>query len=266
MKSYYILSLFFLYGCIHNTPKPVNMDEIPWYISMPDSVIMHYNVRDSLDRFFRYFNKKTSPHNVICYLADLEYSNGNIEKARQLLEKSLDEDLDKTVENYLMPIYDYLFIKRPQRLNSIPPIVMKDFTHFAILCQKYLSEKRSPVDYHLILLGKIRVLDQWFRVPQREMNPDIQIKYDSICQSILDSEFYTIDLSTLNKSRDMFYVVILHAMDCKWTERWIMKYAEDFKNDKFIIEHLNHFLYRSDCRDIPSINIAVKARINQLKK
>lgn len=267
MKLFFFLLLILICGCRHNKNHQINIDDVPWYISISDNDLRSFNAQDSLSKYSNYLdsNKDIYP-NINCYLADLKYLNGNKEKARKLISRSFNKDLEQTVENYLISIYNYLVLDRPHRHYSKPPILIEDFEHFVALCHKYLSEKGLIVDYEVLLLKKINILDQWYRTPNRKYVEEAQLEYDMVCQAVMDSELYSINLSTLNNARNIIFVVILHAKDCEWVERWIIKYADDFRNNEFLIKYLNHFLYRSDCRDSPRIEEALKALLSQSKK
>lgn len=61
-----------------------------------------------------------------------------------------------------------------------------------------------------------------------------------ICQNT----FFDLDLSEIPIARQIVFVVILHSHDCEWVLKWIQKYYDEFKENKQMKIHLEHFLYR----------------------
>ena len=267
MKRCYLLIFISLFGCKSNDVQEVLLDDFPWYISLHDSLLYQIDLKNELQDYSNLSKSSISENTkYLCYMADLNYVNNETSTARELLNSALKNDSIGVVQNYLQPIYKYLVRDRPDRRKSIPPIVDYDFDHFVELYHDNIS---TELDYYELFSNlatcKIRLYDQWYRVPRREFVMYKQDDLDSLTQVLMDDYFLDTDISQLEHSRSTFSAVILHSKDCDWSKKWILKYFESFKDRDFMKRQLTHYLWRSECRDVLEIKEMVENRIDQLQ-
>ena len=243
---------------------------IPWYISKPAMSEATYNVQDTLDKYLAL--KETNSPSYHSFLSDLYYLSGNKDEGQQHLKKAFELDSLAFCKYYIIPIYKYVSQSRPEREMSIPVIIEHDFEYFIELVQisgyknPKLADKLTTSEIHqdYLKLNMLNIFDQWYRIPTRTFDRERQLIYDNYCQEYLDKFFYSKSFVNTPDARGNINAIILHAENCEWSGRWIKKYYEELVDYSRIKNHLQHYLYRSSCRENEEIRKEVKALIDKL--
>jgi len=224
-----------------------------------DTDFSNYSVIDTLQKYDEIdIEQAQNKANILAFLSDLNYLSGNIEEGNKLIEAAFEADSLALCEEYAVPLSKYLLRESPYRKTSVPGIFKGNFDQYISVYTKCInheglkrsepSELISLSDY--LWLNYIRILDQWYRIAnKREMDGERQREYDKYCQDKLDEIFEGKAYPGTRDLRGILNVMILHSEDCDWSYKWLKKYIEAYKDDKFLSRHLNHFLYRSTCRD-----------------
>ena len=262
--SLFFLLLFVLSCCRTRGQSEITLNDVPWFVSVYDSVLVNFDPKNEFSKLSD--SEALNSAKGMCYIADLHYIMGETEIARSLVNSALELDDSETINNYILPIYKYMKRSRPDRRKSIPPIVKFDLEYFTRLYHEEIDTTVSYNNYlHQFLICKIRLYDQWYRSNQRDYISENQDLLDLETQLLMDSSFFNKDLSNYEDARNIFYITILHSKDCDWSKKWIIKFNNDFRGGKYIRNHLKHYLYRSECRDVVDIRDFIEHEISLIE-
>jgi len=252
---FYSTLLFILIAC-DPSKEVVN---VPWYISERDADFSNYSAVDTLKKYDKIsLNKVQNKANFLVFLSDLNYLNGKSQKGNQLIEAAFEADSVTLCNKYAVPLSRYLFRDSPYRKTSVPGVFSGNFdqyvsTYTKCMDNEELKRPEAPDQTFLkehLWVRYLRILDQWYRIPnKREFDLDKQLKNDKYCQDKLDEIFQNKEYPSIKDIRSTLRTLILHSENCEWSHRWLKKYIAAFKDDKFLSKHLDHFLYRSSCRE-----------------
>lgn len=272
MKNLLYIGLVFLVAsCKNQEVKELN---VPWYISkrIKTGNIENYHFADSLLKYKTYQNTKLSNRaRYNSYITDLEFKTKNKTKSEllQQLEKLYHQDKKMFCDNLIEPALKYVKpAKNPERRYSKPYIIDLDFDYFinkCVDCNLLSDSMNINMQIGKLTLSNIMLKDQWYRIPNRTHNPDLQSQYDNENRAELD-KIYTNKSLKLDdhEIRSAIYILLLHSENCKWTRKWLRIYFEHSSNDEQYIDNLNHFIWRSSCNDEETIDM-VKEEIKKHK-
>lgn len=245
---------------------------IPWYISerIKTGLIENYNYLDSFKKYKtlkkgEIFNRDKYKS----YLIDLEFKIE--EKSNEELQIELKKLIEAKPKDYceklIKPALEYISPQnRPDRRYSKPYIIGLDFDYFIKKCIecKYIKDSLN-INYEIgkLKLSHIMLKDQWFRIPGRLEMPDIQEQYDLENSQELDQLYISNKLNLQDgKIRSSIYILLLHSTDCEWTKKWLKIYFGNCSNYSEYKQNLNHFLWRSSCKNDEIVNMVE----NEIKK
>jgi len=268
MKMFrYIILVFLISSCQNQEVKKL---DVPWYISerIKTGDIENYNFMDSLSKYKIYQDFKLSNKaKYNSYITDLEFKTKNKSKSELIkqIDYSYNENKEMFCNKLIAPSLEYVKpIQRPDRRYSKPYVIDLDFDYFIKRCMdcKLLSDSIAlNMQIGKLKLSNIMLKDQWYRIPNRIMNQELQTQYDNENRKELD-KIYTDNFLKLNDKeiRSNIYILLLHSDDCEWTRKWLRIYFKHCSNYEKYIDNLNHFLWRSSCKDEETVKM-VKVEI-----
>ncbi len=248
--------------------------DIPWHVQekINKEREFNYNFKDSLNKYESYNeNKIKNLGNFYSYMSNLKFANNRtLEEAILLLEKSTKVDMVGFCDNLIYESYDYLKPNgRPSRRYTMPFILDLDIEYFIRKlkeCNQVNGIILSPQEELELRMSYIMLKDQWFRIPDRKANPEMQSQFDEENRNDLNKLFEDFDYTTATKElRENIYILLLHSTDCLWTKKWLNIYMNHFKNYDKYENHLKHFLWRSSCDD-QEIKERINNEINRERK
>ena len=264
----YLLLIFFLWAC-HS--QEIKLD-VPWYVKqrIKDDGTVDYQYQDSLSKYKKIDPEKTEEKGQIySYMSNLYYETKTKGKNEilHLVEQSFLTEPNKFCTHLIQPALKYLSPDaRPYKRFNMPYIIDLDLDYFLDKCNQcgFLDKNESREETKLHM-SYIMLKDQWFRVPMRTANPEVQAQYDAQNRAALDklNKSKLIDYSQDDIRSDIF-VLLLHSTDCDWTKKWLDIYIEKYTWYAKYKDNLNHFLWRSSCVN-ESISNLVKQKIKNHK-
>ena len=267
-KKYFLPSLLIFslkIGCLIvfiscSSKNKTVRDDFPYLLSFTDNKFKNYNFNDTLVKYIAYNDKNCDIVNKTSYYSFMSnlysFKEDSVAAYRSIM-KAIDIDKEEVCKNFIHPMCNYLNQERPGRRKSIPPFLNTNFSTFLNMLKKCDSPEclmnitDIGVNPDLYLrLKYISLLDQWYRIPERKMDAEVQNYFDAFCRRELNqiNESFSLNNNVL-EVQSIIYVILLHSDDCEWSKTWLHRYYEIFKDSKFIDEHLRHFVRRSDCID-----------------
>lgn len=265
----YIILVLLITSCQN---QEVTKLDVPWYINerIKTGYIENYNFIDSLSKYkgFRDF-KLVNKAKYNSYITDLEFKTNSKTKSELLkqIDYSYNEDRELFCDKLIVPALKYVTpSNRPDRRYSKPYVIDLDFDYFIKKCKdcKLLSDS-LPLKMQIgkLKLSNIMLKDQWYRIPNRIMNQELQTQYDIENRHELDKMYYDNLLQLDDKKiRSNIYILLLHSDDCEWTTKWLKIYFEHCSSYEKYTDNLQHFLWRSSCKDEETIKM-VKEEIEK---
>lgn len=248
------------FGCKFD--QPVDRREFPFLILVSSVEDYSYNVEDTLKKYSVYDAKELGRNtevNFSCFMSNLWSIEGDTIKASKYLLRALALDRGVVCDRVIAPIVAYLDDERPHRSYNMPSLLITNFglfldaTSMCGLLDSMSSESKQS--YELILrIRYLSLLDQWYRVPERDYNQVVQDSLDIYCRRELDRLYDSQPIPTdILEVQSVIYVVLLHSKDCLWTKKWLQRYYRLYEKSKFMEKHLSHFIWRSDCSSLEEI-------------
>lgn len=247
---------FFFISC---KKDPITVD-VPWQISLGDFQSISYSVSDTLEKY-----NNIDADNVInkaqflSFMANLKAMAKDSVYIKENLREAFIIDSTAVCENLLKPIHKYLLLEEPARSTTMSPILDYEMDYVIELFKKcnFQIPKRKQVDEEnarfFYWLSYIRVRDQWFRVPQREADWDVQTRIDFENQKILDQIFTVENYPNHQYFKEILMVLLLHSDNADWTFKWLKTYLDVYEMDSQTFGFINHFNNRSYVSDDPRI-------------
>lgn len=253
-NSLLLLTILLFISC---TQPKISDAPIPWYINerIKTGEIENYNFRDSLNKYQS--NVKISNHSKYkSYLTDLQYKLGIKDNYELLanLEEVFKLDSIEFCNKLIKPSLEYIQPSdRPFRRYSKPYIIDLDFDFFIDKCLVcgYIENKDSlQFEIGRLHLSHIMLKDQWYRIPHRTQRLSLQDQYDKENRIQIDALHKTNSLNLSDEeTRSNVFALLLHSTDCVWTRKWLKIYFDNCSNYKKYTSDLEHFLWRSSCKD-----------------
>lgn len=225
-------------------------------ISLDDSEAIKNNVEGTLIKY-----KKIDADRVInkaqflSFMADLSAMAKDSTHVKEYLQEAIKLDSIGVYNNLLAPIHSYLVKARPDRKTMVSPIldyeldyIIELFERFGLKIPERKGVKEDKAKY-FYWACYIRVRDQWYRVPQREANWEIQTKIDIENQMLFDHIFTNTEYPKEDYFKWFLQVLLLHSDTTDWTYKWLNVYLDVYENDKQTLPFLRHFNRRSYVAD-----------------
>jgi hypothetical protein len=264
MKTSYILfaSCLFLFSC---KKEPTAID-VPWQISLDDSQAINYSVSDTLEKYNNIdADDVINKAQFLSFMANLKAMAKDSVHVKEYLREAFKIDSAGVCKNLLEPIHKYLLLERPDRNTSMSPILDYEMDYVIELfkkCNFQIPERKQVSEENARFLywwSYIRVRDQWFRVPQREADWDVQTRIDEENQKIFDQIFTEKKFPKEKYFETGLQVLLLHSNNADWTYKWLKFYLDTNKVDSKTYMFVSHFNNRSFVSDDPRIREIVIA-------
>lgn len=254
MKTLYILfaCCFLLYSCKR---EPVIVD-VPWQISLDDSQVVNYNIPDTLAKYNTIdVDDIINKAQFLSFMANLKAMAKDSVNVKENLREAFRIDSAGVCENLLKPIHKYLLLERPDRSTTMSPILDYEMDYVIELfkkCNSQIPERKEVSEENARLLywcSYIIIRDQWFRVPQREADWDVQTRIDEENQKIFDQIFTEKNFPKEQNFKEILQVLLLHSNNADWTLKWLKTYLNVYEMDPQTFSFITHFNNRSYVAD-----------------
>ncbi|MCG2418248.1 hypothetical protein K8089_04370 [Aequorivita sp. F47161] len=263
MKTSYILfaSCLFLFSC---KKEPIAID-VPWQISLDDSQAINYSVSDTLEKYNNDVDDVINKAQFLSFMANLKAMAKDSVHVKEYLREAFKIDSAGVCKNLLKPIHKYLLLERPDRNTSMSPILDYEMDYVIELfkkCNFQIPERKQVSEENARFLywwSYIRVRDQWFRVPQREADWNVQTRIDEENQKIFDQIFTEKNFPQEKYFETGLQVLLLHANNADWTYKWLKFYLDTKNADSKTYMFVSHFNNRSFVSNDPRIREIVIA-------
>ena len=262
MKTFFILlvSCLFLFSCIK---VPITID-VPWQIALNDSQAVNNMVADTLEKYNNIdADDVVNKAQFLSFMANLKAMAKDSVYVKEYLQEAFNIDSAGVCENLLKPIHKYLLLERPDRKTTMSPILDYEMDYVIELfkkCNFQIPERKEVSDENARFLywwSYIRVRDQWFRVPQREADWDVQTRIDEENQKLFDQIFTEKNFPEDEYFENSLQVLMLHSDNADWTYKWLKFYLDDKKADSKTYIFVKHFSNRSYVSEDPRISEVV---------
>jgi len=250
MKTSYILlaSCFFFFSC---KKEPIIID-VPWQISLDASQAVNYSVSDTLAKYNTIgVDDVINKAQFLTFMSNLKAMAKDSVQIRENLREAFKIDSISVCENLLKPIHKYLLLERPDRNTTMSPILDYEMDYVIELfkkCNFQIPERKEVSEENARLLywcSYIIIRDQWFRVPQREADWDVQTKIDEENQKIFEQIFTEKNFPKEQNFKEILQVLLLHSNNAEWTFKWLKTYLNLYEMDPQTFSFITHFNNRS---------------------
>lgn len=254
MKTFYILlaSCLSLFSC---KTEPIFID-VPWQIALDDSQAINYNLADTLEKYNNIdVDDVPNKAQFLSFKANLNAMAKDSVQVKESLQEAFKIDAAGVCENLLKPIHKYLLLERPDRNTTMAPVLDYEMDYVIELfkkCNLQIPERKGVEKMNARLFYwacYIRIRDQWYRVPEREADWDVQTRIDIENQKLFDKIFSESNYPNEDYFKWFLQVLLLHSNTADWTHKWLKVYLDEYENDKQTLPFLMHFNRRSYVAD-----------------